>query len=246
MPTWYAIWCPRGDECTKRGRMLCKFDDEEKTRSFLFNHLVSSPYHQLGDEEATQLARETAIEAWDELEDSVDPGQGLADQEVKEEEGAEQEVVDDEYPDEQEYPPSDEPPDKKFKGSGKPKGCKGKDSKGKGKKAKGKGKNKGITRDEISSAVAAGMEQGLARLMERQGASSSSQPSSAIVQADLGLSDTVTISKSALGRICDCLQRAEDTCTSSARVAQAAVTVFEREAKNLQTARQVLQSIAHS
>ena len=33
--------------CSKKGKMLCKFASEEQTRSFLFNHLVSSPYHSM-------------------------------------------------------------------------------------------------------------------------------------------------------------------------------------------------------
>lgn len=223
MPTYFAIWCPRGDECTKKGKMLCKFADEQKTRSFLFNHLVSSPYHGLTEDDARAYAENADIEQWNE-EDAEEP-------EVKDEMLEQDEVVDEDD--------DGEPWGKRFKGSSKGKG------KGKDKNYKGKGKGKGIkgmTKDDISSAVASGLEQGLARIAQAQGAASSAimpaqTPASAMI------SDSITISKTTLLRICDHLQRAEDTCMQSARVAQAAVNVFEREGQNLNAARQALQGI---
>ena len=45
MPTVYGIWCPWGDKCSKRSKLLAKHTDEETVRSMLLNRLQSSPYH---------------------------------------------------------------------------------------------------------------------------------------------------------------------------------------------------------
>ena len=120
MPTVYGIWCPWGDKCSKRGKLLAKHTDEETVRSMLLNHLQSSPYHHdESDEAMVAAAAEAEVSSWETEE---------------QEQEQEQEETPAETPDEGEDD-AEEPMAKKTKWW-----SKGKDKKGKGKGYKAKGK----------------------------------------------------------------------------------------------------------
>lgn len=55
----FETWCPCSDKCTKTSR-LGWFGSPALARAFVKNHLMMSTYHQLEEEEAAQLAEETA------------------------------------------------------------------------------------------------------------------------------------------------------------------------------------------
>ena len=202
--------------------MLCKFAQEDQTRDYLANHLMSSPYHNMDEEEAKQHATAAYIEEWEE-EPST---------EVKEE-GVEHDPEQD-FEDGEEELEHDEQGPAKFARKGKGKG------KSKG-KPKGKGKSKGtkggmlMTKEDIASAVAAGVQQGVAQM---QGSTSSS--SSAIVPAR---SAGGGLNKSKLQDAIQHIERAEAASKQAARMCQAAIQAFEAEGRNFNQARIALATI---
>ena len=195
-----------GEECSKKRKMLCKFESEDKVRDFLYNHLVNSSYHLMENSEAEDMATTALVEQWEEEE---------------EEEGTVQSMLEAEEEDHVQEPAL------KRKRSG---------------KGKGKGKAKGreqMTKEDITQAVAEGMESGLARIGQQSTALLPRQGSSGSAGSD----EFVRISRASLMRCCDSIQRAEATCLQSSRVASCAVNVFEKEAANLQNDRRALQEL---
>ena len=202
MPTYFTTWCPLGEECSKKRKMLCKFESEDKVRDFLYNHLVNSSYHLMENSEAEDMATTALVEQWEEEEESTVQSMPEAEQDLQE-------------------------PALKRKRSGK-----GKD------KGKAKGREQ-MTKEDITQAVAEGMESGLARIGQQSTALLPRQGSSGSAGSD----EFVRISRASLMRCCDSIQRAEATCLQSSRVASCAVNVFEKEAANLQNDRRALQEL---
>ena len=190
-----------GEECSKKRKMLCKFESEDKVRDFLYNHLVNSSYHLMENSEAEDMATTALVEQWEEEEESTVQSMPEAEQDLQE-------------------------PALKRKRSG---------NKDKG-KAKGREQ---MTKEDITQAVAEGMESGLARIGQQSTALLPRQGSSGSAGSD----EFVRISRASLMRCCDSIQRAEATCLQSSRVASAAVNVFEKEAANLQNDRRALQEL---
>lgn len=52
----FASYCPLGDVCSKRGKRLGTFLDEDAARLRIKDHLVTSSYHYMTEMEATDLA----------------------------------------------------------------------------------------------------------------------------------------------------------------------------------------------
>ena len=52
----YACFCPLGDACSKRGKRLGTFPDEESARTRIKEHLVSSSYHYMSEEDALDMS----------------------------------------------------------------------------------------------------------------------------------------------------------------------------------------------
>eukprot|EP00969_Alexandrium_andersonii_P307853 13608072-Alexandrium_andersonii.AAC.1 len=70
MPLVWACWCPCGDVCGKKNRMLKKKLSEEDARWAVTNHLMTSPSHMMSQEEAEATALVADIESWEEDEES--------------------------------------------------------------------------------------------------------------------------------------------------------------------------------
>ena len=56
--------CPIGDSCTKKQRILCKKRSEDEVKAAVKHHLMTSPYHELGEEEAENLVQLLEVEKW--------------------------------------------------------------------------------------------------------------------------------------------------------------------------------------
>ena len=233
MPVYFCIWCPLGHLCTKKGKVLCKFTDEQKTRSFLFNHLVASPYHSMPEEEARQTAESAEVqeEVWDDDD---------ADLVVKGEE-EEDATVQSPQDDEEEELQDQQAVGVKFARFGEP-GDKG-GNKGKGKwKGKGKGKGKGktfLSKDDIAGAVAQGVQLALS--------SASSASSSSTVLATIArqpqAEKNIKLRRSSLQSAIDHMRRGEASARQAARISSAAADAFNAEAGSMAEARAHLQDI---
>jgi hypothetical protein len=66
MVTVFVVRCPLGDVCSKKQGILGKKLDEDSARLVVKNHLMASPYHELADDTAQELADNTIIESWEE------------------------------------------------------------------------------------------------------------------------------------------------------------------------------------
>jgi len=163
MPTWFAIWCPLGDVCTKRGRQIARHDSEDKVRAALINHLACSPFHaDLSDEDRRQWTATAHVEVWDEeqeVEVAVKAELNEEDQQEEEEQtkvdspsGSEADTRPAKWVRRSDWDEGKSKGSKGFKGEGK-----SKSSKGKGWGWKGKNLGKGISKDDLTSAVASGV-----------------------------------------------------------------------------------------
>lgn len=66
MPTIYAVWCPRGFECSKGGKLLAKGPCEVNVNDRLLQHLMNAPGHaRLTEAEAKDIAYGAELTAWD-------------------------------------------------------------------------------------------------------------------------------------------------------------------------------------
>ena len=70
----FAIWCPRGDDCRRGGKMLAKGSSDEDVRERLKLHLRAAPGHADLDEHEIELVAGLA-EVSDGMEDAVVPKQ---------------------------------------------------------------------------------------------------------------------------------------------------------------------------
>ena len=69
MPQLWAIWCPRGDECSKKNRVVAKGTTQEDVRERLEQHLRDAAGHEHIDEHEIELVASRAETAeWDENE----------------------------------------------------------------------------------------------------------------------------------------------------------------------------------
>jgi hypothetical protein len=66
MVTVFVVRCPLGDVCSKKQGILGKKLDVDQARMVVKNHLMASPYHELEDDTAQELADNTIIESWEE------------------------------------------------------------------------------------------------------------------------------------------------------------------------------------
>lgn len=64
--TVFVARCPLGEQCSKKGGILCKKLDELDVRDAVAWHLQASPYHELAEDEARNMADSMEIESWDE------------------------------------------------------------------------------------------------------------------------------------------------------------------------------------
>ena len=63
----WTIWCPFGQNCTKRGKRLGNFNSDADARAALKNHLENSPYHDDLDKKTIEKAVEDEqTQFWDE------------------------------------------------------------------------------------------------------------------------------------------------------------------------------------
>ena len=62
-PTHFAGYCPCSDACATKSR-LGWADSEEEARGKVYNHLLTSTYHELDEEVAQGWARRCEIETW--------------------------------------------------------------------------------------------------------------------------------------------------------------------------------------
>ena len=77
MPTVWAIWCPRGEECKRGNSMFAKGESEEVVRKRLARHLASTARHgPLPWTEAEVLAELAEVTSWEEELVEEDPGAG--------------------------------------------------------------------------------------------------------------------------------------------------------------------------
>lgn len=67
----YYAYCPCGDVCSKGGKTLGSFWTRDAARNCIFVHLTHSPYHKMGDREATEAADDAEVKehAWEEGEE---------------------------------------------------------------------------------------------------------------------------------------------------------------------------------
>jgi hypothetical protein len=76
----FAVRCPLGDGCSKKGSLIAKKLSEEEARQCIVNHLTGSPYHKMPEQEAAVLAQAATVESWPEAKhvqqaDDEDEGQ---------------------------------------------------------------------------------------------------------------------------------------------------------------------------
>jgi hypothetical protein len=76
----FAVRCPLGDGCSKKGSLIAKKLSEEEARQCIVNHLTGSPYHKMPELEASVLAQAATVESWPEAKhvqqaDDEDEGQ---------------------------------------------------------------------------------------------------------------------------------------------------------------------------
>ena len=63
----FAIWCPLGSVCSKKGKRCAVADSEEECRSRLRQHFFAAPAHaDLPDEEKESYVNIAAVESWEE------------------------------------------------------------------------------------------------------------------------------------------------------------------------------------
>ena len=75
MPTVWAIWCPRGDECKRGGSMFAKGVSEDAVRQRLAQHLSQTARHgPLPWNEAEVVAELAEVTSWE--EDAVESEAG--------------------------------------------------------------------------------------------------------------------------------------------------------------------------
>ena len=58
--------CPMGEQCSKKHGILTKKATEEEVRKAIHHHLRTSPYHEMGEEDAKGLVELSEIETWTE------------------------------------------------------------------------------------------------------------------------------------------------------------------------------------
>lgn len=65
MPVW-AVWCPRGDQCSRGGRVLARGANADDLRARLLQHLAAAPGHSdMPEDERAELARTAQVSRWD-------------------------------------------------------------------------------------------------------------------------------------------------------------------------------------
>ena len=237
----FHIWCPLGEECSKKGRMLAKHANEDAVRAALLNHLQQSPYHQeVPEEEKVSLAASADVEIW--------PVEDWNDQAAGEETG--QEEVKDELGDGDDEDGVTEQPWKKAKGgksSGKQIAGFGKGypsgSKGKG-KVMGKPKNKGKGKDVagMETRITEAVIQGLQQQQQQQPAQSSTMVAvQRLGSASSSSSGNVTISRVLAVSLVEHINRSVTALQHASRISHSAALAFDQEAITLTSAREALQ-----
>lgn len=72
MPQYFGAYCPMGQSCSKKGRLLAKHLDEAAARAAVAHHINNSPYHaDLDWEQKRALIEAAAIPFWDEEEEEA-------------------------------------------------------------------------------------------------------------------------------------------------------------------------------
>lgn len=60
----FGAYCPHGDQCSKKHKLLGSYTSEREARQKIHHHLMTSTYHNMEDEEATQAADEADVPDW--------------------------------------------------------------------------------------------------------------------------------------------------------------------------------------
>jgi len=60
----YVVRCPLGDECSKKGGILAKRENEEDAREAVKWHLTRSPYHEMNANDAEVFKLGCEVEQW--------------------------------------------------------------------------------------------------------------------------------------------------------------------------------------
>ena len=61
----HTVWCPFGDDCTKKGKQLGKYHSDRGARDALLKHLETSPYHKkLTDKQIDSVVDKATVESW--------------------------------------------------------------------------------------------------------------------------------------------------------------------------------------
>lgn len=72
MVTVFVVRCPLGDSCSKKGGILGKKLDEAEARKVVKTHLMQSPYHNLQEDAAIEMANNLIVESWEEAAEVVE------------------------------------------------------------------------------------------------------------------------------------------------------------------------------
>jgi len=255
MAPMYGIWCPRGKDCTKAGKMLAKGRSDEAVRYKLWEHLSWSPYHEgLGEKERQSICRDAETSVWDEPEDQECQGHEQQMAKKKEEDKAEQAAAEKKEkkkrrrksrsrsPSARKRSPSRTPSAKKEPGSssasheGLLKVC------------------KDMIQRELSNlpaVVAAAQSAASAAAAAAQARTPLAATANAVAATTAGSllairgglssgsgsgsgSGSYTLGQQAMEELCDTVQRAEHAARQAARIAIAANQAFESEANSLQ------------
>jgi hypothetical protein len=76
MVTVFVVRCPLGDSCSKKNGILGKKLDEAEARQVAQTHLMQSPYHNLQEDAAIELANNLIVESWEEAAEAAKTDEG--------------------------------------------------------------------------------------------------------------------------------------------------------------------------
>jgi hypothetical protein len=63
-PTHFACYCPLSDDCSSKGRIGGWRESADAAKEKLYNHLISSTYHQLDEDAAVAAVQRSQMDTW--------------------------------------------------------------------------------------------------------------------------------------------------------------------------------------
>jgi len=209
MPTW-AVWCPRGDQCSRGGKVLARGANVDDLRQRLHQHLTAAPGHsELGPEEVDELARSTEVFRWDAEDEPAKAGLPI---------GAKRRRRADAW----EWPTDDS-------GAGGSGGDGGEGADASGERLSDN------TLSDISAAVALGIQEGVATALHPLQAASTLSPLAVSTPPAAG--GNVLLPTAVVANLLDQLIRAEQASRQAARISMTAGNAFETEANHIAASR---------